>query len=674
MSDVRFICPHCQQKLEASGSMQGTTVTCPGPQCGRAIHVPLLPSISPPPTSPQVRSAAVAQCLKWGTGIVAICVVGLISWGVLDYLKHRDQVREPAAQHEDRKDTQPVGFGAELSQEVKTLQVARQEKRSVQSIAAETRNSVMALSAMNLSGEVERLGTGFIISSDGRLVTNYHVIEGASQIVAKHHTGGAFRVVSVLGTDKEHDIALLKLDAMDLPCLPLGDSGQVRQGDRILIIGSPHGLEGTLSEGLVSALRGTAGKLTSLQFTAAISPGSSGSPVVDSAGQVIGVATCTIKDGQALNFAVPVNVVGDLLRSVQTRSDAPNALYPVCVSGRYGYVNRRGEMVIEPQYGVALEFSEGLAYVRGVSSDGTRVEGAYYIDTNGEIVIDMAQYQPGIPWEAGGDFSEGLVVFHRPDDKWGFLDKAGSVAIAYRFDFASFFSEGLAYVEIGDKFGYIDRTGALVITPRFEVGSSDTLVDALRESQMFFRHGLAKVKHGGKYGFIDGKGRWIVRPLFDDAKAFSGNGMAPVKQGDEWGYINRKGEFAIRPRFSYTWGFAEGLAAVWVSGRYGFINETGHLVIPAKFGSHAWFKEGLAAVLINDKYGYINQSGKVVIEPIFEYAYSFSSGLARVQLGNTDYDEIIQTLEDPNYVPTAQEEPATGYIDHEGNYVWMPTR
>jgi hypothetical protein len=175
-------------------------------------------------------------------------------------------------------------------------------------------NSVVLLEMNDSNGQPLNLGSGFFIS-DGLIATNAHVIEGAGSGTAK--LVGDTRMMPILGTvaiDRRADIALLKV-ASHAPPLKLRSEGSPVVGDKVYVVGNPLGLEGTFSEGIVSGLR-QIGADSIIQMTAPISPGSSGGPVMDEKGSVIGAAVATFKDGQNLNLAVPVSYVSKLLSSL----------------------------------------------------------------------------------------------------------------------------------------------------------------------------------------------------------------------------------------------------------------------------------------------------------------------------------------------------------------------
>jgi S1-C subfamily serine protease len=136
--------------------------------------------------------------------------------------------------------------------------------------------AVVLVEVYDSEGHKRGLGSGFAASADGSVVTNYHVIRGAARATAKFADGTFAPVLGVVAYDPGHDVAVIKVQAVSPPTLKLGDSDKLRVGDHVVAIGSPLGLQNTLSEGIVSAMR--AGLI---QMSAPISPGSSGGPVLN---------------------------------------------------------------------------------------------------------------------------------------------------------------------------------------------------------------------------------------------------------------------------------------------------------------------------------------------------------------------------------------------------------
>ena len=160
-------------------------------------------------------------------------------------------------------------------------------------------------------------GTGFIINSDGLIATAGHVIDDALAINCTFKNGVISKKATLLAksTDKITDLAILKIPNTNLPYVILGDSNQVRAGQEITVIGNPRRLQNTITNGLISQLRQVSPTIVWLQISAPISPSSSGSPVFNKQGQVIGVVTSSLKgeEIQNINFAVPSNYLLTLM-------------------------------------------------------------------------------------------------------------------------------------------------------------------------------------------------------------------------------------------------------------------------------------------------------------------------------------------------------------------------
>jgi len=159
-------------------------------------------------------------------------------------------------------------------------------------------------------------GSGFFVSSGGILVTAYHVIEEASFVTAKLYSGAYYNLKEVIGADKNLDIAVLQFDAQETPFVKIGDSNKIKTGEKVFAIGSPMGLENSVSNGIISNPKSKLDGIELIQFSASISSGSSGGGLFNTRGKVIGITIGSIDSSrkeedfsQNLNFAVPINLI-----------------------------------------------------------------------------------------------------------------------------------------------------------------------------------------------------------------------------------------------------------------------------------------------------------------------------------------------------------------------------
>lgn len=165
--------------------------------------------------------------------------------------------------------------------------------------------SAVAIETFDGRGATISRGSGFFIAAD-KVITNRHVIEKSARVEIHLINGKKYPVKGVVAIDGEGDLAVLQVDVPPAAAIPLPiERNAPQEGESIVVVGNPFGLEGSVSNGIVSAVRVIPGYGKIIQITAPISPGSSGSPVVNMRGQVIGVATLQAAEGQSLNFAVP---------------------------------------------------------------------------------------------------------------------------------------------------------------------------------------------------------------------------------------------------------------------------------------------------------------------------------------------------------------------------------
>ena len=196
-------------------------------------------------------------------------------------------------------------------------------KKDIPTIAKSSKGAIVTIITAANDKPIAQ-GTGFLVSADGVIMTNYHVIAKGNVAAVKFADGTTLPVDGVLATDKFHDLAILKIHGNAFPTLTLDNSDQVEVGEEVVAIGNPLGLELTVSNGIISGIRSDERENDKLlQITAPISLGSSGGPLFNMFGKVVGINAMYLEGGESLNFAIPVN---DAKRLLQNQSAQPQQL------------------------------------------------------------------------------------------------------------------------------------------------------------------------------------------------------------------------------------------------------------------------------------------------------------------------------------------------------------
>ena len=278
-------------------------------------------------------------------------------------------------------------------------------RKDIPAIAKAGNDVVVSIITSDKDGKPVAQGTGFLVSTDGRIVTNYHVIKGASSAIVKLPDGAFYDVDGVVAFDKTRDLAVIKAHGQNFRVVTLGNSDRVQVGEEIVAIGSPLSLESTVSNGIVSGIRTIkeeGGKF--LQITAPISPGSSGGPLFNMAGEVVGVTTLYLKGGENLNFAVPINDAKPLLSAgskvqdfLETQVEAPKT-----ISAILDWI----------QTHVVSETSDKVVVIGGVT---------YQVTETNRFELSFEGCQVTVTWHFNEDYHDGIIL---PDagEIWGPFD------------------------------------------------------------------------------------------------------------------------------------------------------------------------------------------------------------------------------------------------------------
>lgn len=341
--------------------------------------------------------------------------------------------------------------------------------------------------------------------------------------------------------------------------------------------------------------------------------------------------------------------------------------FPVKIGDSYGYINREGKILINPQFKEATIFREGLALVKSSTDDPKwgfiNEEGKYVISP---IYNQATVFSDGLAWVVADNesptaidkqgnikfsmveakvvniFSEGLASFaieENYEKKWGFVDKTGKIVINPQFEEVGMFSEGQCPFKNGEnKWGYIDKKGNITINPQFDVADS-------------YINGNAVVKTGGKSGVINAKGLYTVNPIYKSV--MNDRNICLTELDGKWGWCDIEGKTIINNQFKEAYLFLENdLAPVKIGNKFGYINKEGKIVINPQFETALSFNGNLAMVETSNKIGFINNEGKYIINPQFDATsvdvilYLFRNDLSSNMTVKTEY---VPEAESTNY-------------------------
>lgn len=319
---------------------------------------------------------------------------------------------------------------------------ARGQDLTPREIAASAQRATVQIRALDARGGVAGLGSGFFVTPDGTLVTNFHVIEDAHALQVETFDGQVYDNVYYVTSDPRRDVAVLKVPVEGAGSLRLGSDTTAVVGAEVFAMGNPLGQTATFSDGLVSATRTVEG-VSMIQISAPISSGSSGGPVMDARGEVIGVATMVLTGGQNLNYAVPVRYVRPLLEMGDPPRRFARSLLPRASAGLASVGER-------PSAG------PGSSRAGGPRSTGTRGEWE-------ERVIGYL--------EEGEEVMEGQGFSRTHEYETGTLRRGGSETVRVELD------AGVTYVLLGACDTDCDDVDLRIFAPRGALLDSDVAAD-----------------------------------------------------------------------------------------------------------------------------------------------------------------------------------------------------
>lgn len=313
-----------------------------------------------------------------------------------------------------------------------------------------------------------------------------------------------------------------------------------------------------------------------------------------------------------------------------SNSEINNELFPVQSGEKYGYINKKGEFVIQPQFKNATPFVGDIALVQ----DESEMFG--YINMKGEYVIKPEYDEATI-------FHEGIAWVVKPEGYPIAINARGEELFSAKFaENVGIFCEGFAvYQDVETQlYGYLNTKGEVVIKPIYV------------SAKNFFEGMAVAATQGSKFGYINTKGEWVINPQFKIGFDFSNGKTCVSNEKDSWGVIDKKGTFVINPQFDILVPDRKDyIIQQEGSKKMGTCDEKGKIIINPQFDNMGAFgKNNLAPVKVGERWGYVDKEGKIVINPQFKIALSFEGDIAFVS--------------DDNH--------KIGIIDKEGKYVVNP--
>ncbi len=277
----------------------------------------------------------------------------------------------------------------------------------------------------------------------------------------------------------------------------------------------------------------------------------------------------------------------------------------VSVDGKWGVIDTKGKYSVSPQYDYISSFSKGVAVVTDFDVDDEGSDKCGLIDTKGKMLLPITYDEIGSDPYSGLDLDDDVDIFPiKSGEKYGYANTKGEIIVNPTYDDADSFSEGYAAVCSNEKYGFIDEKGKLVINCQYDNAGQ-------------FHNDISIVQSGEKYGMINTKGKYVIKPKYSYLTSFS-DGYATFEKGDKRGYINEKGKEVIKAQYSAAFNFNNGLAIVRASGKYGIIDNKGNYIVSPQYDELRRLNNNLYSFSLDDFWGLIDGKGNELLSPTYD--------------------------------------------------------
>ena len=335
--------------------------------------------------------------------------------------------------------------------------------QTAEQIAESALAATVYLEMTDRNGKTLGFGSGFFVRKN-QIATNFHVIEGAAKGTAKQVGKSAkYTIEGISATDEKNDLAIVKVTAFAVEPLPLGDSDSLKIGETVYVAGNPKGLEGTFSNGIISSLRKGYSRKR-IQMTAPISPGSSGGPVLNRSGEVIGVSYMIVEGGQNLNFAIPSNYLKALLEQSEPLTPFSGGSISAETYFVRGYMNHElgnyDDAIAAYTQAIRLKPDDAAAYLnRGLAKGELGDHFAAITDFDTAIRLK--------PDDAYAYYNRGNAKHQLGQQRAAITDYDTAIRLKPNYAYA-YLNRGLAKGELGDHFAAItDYDMAIRLKPDY---------------------------------------------------------------------------------------------------------------------------------------------------------------------------------------------------------------